>query len=194
MRQRLGTEYFEELYRNSPDPWDFESSPYERDKYRRTLEALGDRRFRRALEVGCSIGVFTGLLAPRCSELLAVDTSWRAVRAARDRLGHLSHVRVERRTIPEEPPAGPFDLIVCSEVLYYLPEEKVLEALRGFEGELAAGGLLLAVHWRPETRTYPLLGDEVHRLLARHTRLEHRFERVEPKYRLDLFEDSRGRA
>ena len=189
MNERLGREYFEELYAGSEDPWSFETSEYERNKYERTISALGDRRFHRALEAGASIGVFTRMLADRCDELLAVDVSERAVAAASERLSGQGHVRVERRTLPEEMPAGPFDLIVASEVLYYFPGEEMLAVLRGFERELAPGGALLAVHWRRETKTYPLQGDQVHELLAQNTRLQNKETIVEPNYRLDLFED-----
>ena len=187
--ERLGRDYFEDLYAESRDPWDFETSPYERRKYERTLESLGERRFRRALEVGSSIGVFTAMLAPRCDELLAVDASERAVEISRQRLSGASQVRVERRTLPEEMPEGLFALIVASEVLYYWPRETVLEALRRFEAALSRGGLLLAVHWRKQTRTYPLQGDEVHELLVANTRLANVKTITEPEYRLDLFED-----
>ena len=129
------------------------------------------------------------MLADRCDELLAVDVSERAVAAASERLSGQGHVRVERRTLPEEMPAGPFDLIVASEVLYYFPREEMLAVLRGFERELAPGGALLAVHWRRETKTYPLQGDEVHELLAQNTRLQNKETIIEPDYRLDLFED-----
>ena len=189
MSGRVDRAYFEELYANSGDPWDFETSAYEREKYRRTLGALGDRRFGRAFEAGASIGVFTQMLAGRCDELLAVDVSEKAVAAARERLGGLDHVRVERRTLPEEMPAGPFDLIVASEVLYYFPRSEMLAMLNGFEAALAPGGALLAVHWRRETRTYPLQGDEVHDLLAANTSLALKESVAEPDYRLDLFED-----
>jgi predicted TPR repeat methyltransferase len=186
---RLDRAYFEGLYANSGDPWNFETSDYEREKYRRTLGALGARRFRRALEAGASIGVFTWMLADRCDELLAVDVSEKAVAAARERLEGLDHVRVERRTLPEEMPEGPFDLIVASEVLYYFPRDEMLAILDGFEAMLAPGGAILAVHWRRETRTYPLQGDEVHELLAANTSLALAESVAEPDYRLDLFED-----
>jgi predicted TPR repeat methyltransferase len=189
LKGRLGREYFEELYAHSDDPWNFETSEYERKKYERTLEALGGRRFRRALEAGASIGVFTEMLADRCDELLAVDVSERAVAEARRRLSGREHVRVERRTLPEEMPQGPFDLIVASEVLYYFTREEMLAALEAFERGLAPGGALLAVHWRRETRTYPLQGDEVHQLLREHTRLQNTKTVAEQDYRLDLFED-----
>lgn len=189
MKGRLGREYFEGLYAESGDPWDFETSEYERNKYERTLEVLGERQFERALEAGASIGVFTEMLADRCDELLAVDVSERAVAAARERLSGRRRVRVERRTLPEEMPEGPFDLIVASEVLYYFTREDLIAALETFERELARGGSLLAVHWRRETRTYPLQGDEVHELLMRNTRLQINKTIVEPDYRLDLLED-----
>ena len=189
MRERLDREYFEDLYEQSPDPWGFETSPYERKKYERTMGVLQGRRYRRALEVGCSIGVFTTMLAPLCDEVRAVDVSEKAVAAARNRLAGFPHARVERRRLPEQTPEGPFDLIVVSEVLYYWPEEVMLAALRRFEEVLAPGGVLLAVHWRKETKTYPLQGDEVHALLLKHTRLTNTTAIVEPEYRLDLFED-----
>lgn len=189
MRERLDREYFEDLYGQSPDPWGFETSPYERKKYERTLSVLQGRRYRRALEVGCSIGVFTAMLAPFCEELWAVDVSERAIAAARKRLAGFPHVHVGRRRLPEETHEGPFDLVVASEVLYYWPKEVMLAALRRFEEVLAPGGVLLAVHWRKETKTYPLQGDEVHALLLEHTRLTNTTAIVEPEYRLDLFED-----
>ena len=188
---RLDREYFEDLYAQSADPWSFETSPYERKKYERTLSVLKghQRSYRRALEIGCSIGIFTEMLALLCEELLAVDVSERAAATARERLDGSPHVCVERYRLPEETPEGPFDLIVASEVLYSWPKAVMLAALRRFEEVLAPGGALLAVHWRKETKTYPLQGDEVHDLLLENTHLANTTTIVEPEYRLDLFED-----
>lgn len=187
---RLERGYFEGLYGASDDPWGFSTSDYEREKYGRTLAALGGRRFGRALEVGCSIGVFTATLAPYCDELLAVDASEKAVALARERLASTSNVRVERRTFPEETPEGPFDLILASEVLYYFDRETLLSGLRALEAALAPGGSLLVVHWRRETRTYPLQGDEVHDLIRAHTTLTPTRQETTPDYRLELYEDT----
>ena len=49
----------------------YETSAAEKARYESVLRALGPRKFDRALEIGCSVGVFTELLAPRCGELLA---------------------------------------------------------------------------------------------------------------------------
>lgn len=189
MRERLDRDYFENLYAGARDPWSFETSEYERRKYGRTLQALQGRRFDRALEAGASIGVFTEMLAPYCDELLAVDLSEKALAVARERLASQGHVRVEQRTLPEEMPEGPFDLIVASEILYYWPREVVLDGLRRFEEDLAPGGVLVAVHWRKETSTYPMQGDEVHDLLFENTHLSNTLSIAEPEYRLDVFED-----
>lgn len=193
-KPRIGSSYFEQLYAEHRDPWAFETSAYEQRKYERTLAALGSptRRFARALEVGCSIGVFTELLADRCDELLAVDVSERALGRARERLRDKPGVRVERRELPEQLPPGPWDLILCSEVLYYLDATTLTAAIPRLAARLAPGGSLLAVHWRPRTRTYPLLGDEVHALLGeRLATFEHARSHVEPSYRLDRWDRPR---
>ena len=189
-RKRLRPDYFEDLYSASPDPWGFETSEYERRKYERTLGVLRDRRYRRALEVGVSIGVFTRMLAPLCDEIVGVDVSEKALSVAREKLAGFGHVRLERRELAGgdagrsvRPEPG------LAEVLYYLPREVVLQTLGRFEHALAPGGRLLAVHWRKETKTYPLQGDEVHELLRENTRLQVKETIVEPEYRLELFED-----
>jgi SAM-dependent methyltransferase len=171
---RVDPAWFEDLYRREPDPWDFAT-----------------RRFARGLDAGCSIGVFTEALAPRCDELLALDASATAVAAARARLRDLPHVRVERRTLPEELPAGRFDLVVCSEILYYMSEHLLRDLLASLEASLAPGGSLVAVHWRPPTRTYPLRGDDVHRILADALGLDHGFSEQAPEYLIDRYDRPR---
>jgi SAM-dependent methyltransferase len=157
MRPRLTAAYFDELYAGDADPWDFETSPYEHAKYDATIAAL-DGPYETGLEIGCSIGVLTERLRPHVSELLAVDVSEPALAAARRRV---PGVRFERRELPEEFPPCDFELIVASEVLYYLDPP-------AFEAMLARlRGTVLAVHWRHPTRTYPLTGDEVHDALIR---------------------------
>lgn len=167
MRTRVAPAFFDRLYEQHADPWDFATSPYEAAKYDATIAALGDRRFASGLEIGASIGVLTERLAQRCDRLLAIDVAEAALARARERLaGAAPQVTLERREVPEAFPAGPFDLIVCSEVLYYLDPPALDATLDAIARALAPGGCLLAVHWRPATRTYPLRGDEVHAQLA----------------------------
>jgi len=174
------------------DPYGLVASQYEREKYQRTLACIGEGPFVRALEVGCSVGVFTAMLAPRCGELLAVDISSNAVRQARARVEPFPQVKCLRRTLPAEMPPGRFDLIVCSDVLYYWSADDLRVALRVFEAALAPGGRLVAAHYRPRAEAGARLdGDLVHELLARESTLDRQASAVYEKYRIDRFEKPR---
>jgi predicted TPR repeat methyltransferase len=154
-----GAEYFEKLYAANPDPWDFETSAYERDKYQATLEMLSGQHFRRAFEVGCSIGVLTKLLAEQCDSLLAVDMVESALAAARARCAGLPHVTFANRQIPTQWPDQEFDLILFSEVLYFLtPADITRTALLAAEST-QPGAIVLLVNYT-EKIDEPCGGDE----------------------------------
>jgi SAM-dependent methyltransferase len=160
----LGPEYFARVYAGSPDPWGFTSRWYEERKYALSLAMLPRRHYEDAFEPGCSIGVLTAMLAPRCDRLLSCDVAPEAVRQARRRA---PGARVERRTLPEDWPDGTFDLIVFSEFLYYLDERDLGQVLDLATKALRPDGTLLAVHWRHPVADYPQTGDAVHAALAR---------------------------
>ena len=150
--------YFEALYERDPDPWRFESSRYEKDKYAATLAAIGDKKIPRAWEVGCSIGVFTEALASRCAALLAVDVADAALDRARRRCADRPHVSFQRMRIPDEWPEGRFDLIVFSEVLYFLSAYEVRLTARRAVAALTPYGRVVLVNWTGETG-HALSGD-----------------------------------
>ncbi len=163
-RDRAPVEHFERLARESADPWDYATSEYEQGKYCTTLEYLPERPGR-TLELGCSVGVFTAMLAPRTSHLVAVDFSPTALERAADRLAGVRNVELLRRRLPEETPVGPFETIVCAELLYYWSADLVEEGVVRMEAALAPGGTLLAVHWRHPDPRRELIGDDVHAIL-----------------------------
>ena len=178
---------FEALYAAEEDPWGFASSPYEQAKYAETLAALGERRFRRGLELGCAIGVLTERLAPRCDQLVALDGAPTAVARARERLAGTPHVDVRLGLVPEALPAGPWDLVVASEVLYYLDLPLLEQSVARVVAGLVPGGLLLAAHWTGTAASHPLHADEVHARLRSVPELEPVHDHLEPAgYRLDL--------
>jgi hypothetical protein len=80
---------------------------------------------------------------------------------ARARLAPSSHVTVLDGAIPEDWPTGGFDLVVLSEVAYYLTEAGWAEVAERLRGGLEPGGHLVAVHWTGPT-DYPRSGHAVH--------------------------------
>lgn len=185
----LPPSYFEDLYQSDPDPWEFETSDYEAEKYQTTINALPKPRYQNAFEIGGSIGVLTALLAQRCDSLLSVDVSPTAQQKAIARCHNLPQVRFEIAQVPQDYPEEIFDLTVLSEVGYYLNWDDLKQTQRLILEHLEIGGHLLLVHWTLPVPTYPLTGDLVHdSFLKNHQNLHHLKGLREEKYRLDLFE------
>jgi LmbE family N-acetylglucosaminyl deacetylase/SAM-dependent methyltransferase len=159
-------ERFDAAYARDEDPWRVTTRWYERRKRLATLAALPDERYGRALEIGCSIGVTTAGLAERVDELLAVDVAPTAVGRARARLADSPHVRFEVRDVGADWPAGRFDLVVMSEVGYYLDDDALGRVLAALPDALGASGTLVACHWRHPEGDFRRSGDEVHARLA----------------------------
>ena len=151
--------YFDALYAADPDPWRFETSAYECAKYDDTIAALPRHRYRRVVEIGCSIGVLTERLAAHCDELLGIDVADAPLARARARCAALPHVRFARMRVPDEMPAGGFDLVVLSEVLYYFDGPTLDRLARRLAATVEAGGDLILVHWLGPTPDYPQTGD-----------------------------------
>ncbi|NHA66443.1 bifunctional PIG-L family deacetylase/class I SAM-dependent methyltransferase [Phycicoccus flavus] len=153
-------EPFDAMYDDGPDPWGFRGSFYESRKRDLTAALLGRERYRRVLEIGCADGLLTRRLAGRADEVVAVDVSARALeQARRDAPAHVAWVRGRA---PGAVPDGPFDLVVVSEVGYFLTPVELLATLRRVHAALAPEGEVVLVHWRHSTDEVPLDGPTVH--------------------------------
>jgi cyclopropane fatty-acyl-phospholipid synthase-like methyltransferase len=158
-RPTLNPEYFDALYTADPDPWNFAASPYEQEKYALTLNAMPKPHYRSALEVGCSIGVLTRSLASHCNTVVAIDAAQMPLVEARRRCADLPGVRFEQMFVPEQWPDGVFELILLSEIVYYLGAEDVSRLAARVMRSLPRGGSVILVHWTGPT-DYPLGGDK----------------------------------
>ena len=183
----LPGEYFDAVYQAASDPWGFQDRWYEQRKYAISLALLPERRYRSAFEPGCSIGVLTAMLAGRCDRLLSCDGAQAAVRAAAARTADLPQVLVERREIPRQWPAGRFDLVVFSEILYYFGDADLDQVIGHAVRALAPGGTLLAVHWRHPVADYPRSGDDVHQALAARRGLARLARHQEPDFWAEVY-------
>ncbi|MDY7528218.1 MULTISPECIES: bifunctional PIG-L family deacetylase/class I SAM-dependent methyltransferase [unclassified Cryobacterium] len=190
----LARSFFDEFYREARDPWGFETRWYERRKRALTLAALPRERFGAALELGCSIGVLTADLAARCDTVMAVDIAEQPLSIARERLAGRPGVRFARMTLPGEWPSGVFDLIVVSEVGYYLATADLERFFQRCRGSLAPGGVLLACHWRHPVPEYPLSGDRVHDMLATVPGLVRTVEHRESDFLLEVWQPEPARS
>lgn len=161
-KESLQPEYFEGVYSANEDPWNFETSDYEAAKYAATLESLPQQKYESAFEIGCSIGVLTEKLAVRCEKLLAVDVNEKALAKAQKRCGNLAHVELKKMQIPGEFPDEDFDLILVSEVGYYLSIEDWQTTQDKILSHLKSHGTVVLVHWTHYVDDYPQTGDDIH--------------------------------
>jgi LmbE family N-acetylglucosaminyl deacetylase len=183
-------EVFDRVHEDTADPWHVDDSWYEERKRDLTLAALPRRRFRRALEVGCSIGALTARLADRCDEVLALDGSRVAVAAASRRLATTPNARVRQGRLPEAWPDGRFDLVVVSEVGYFLSPARLRELLHRAEASLTDEGVVVLCHWRHPIVGWPLDGPRVHEIWRHTTRLPVVAEHREADFLLDVLGDA----
>lgn len=140
--------YFDAIYRAFDDPWGISHHAYEHRKRALMLASLPQTRFHRAFEPGCANGELTALLAQCCDKVVAADLVDDAVDAARRRCAALAQVEVRRLRVPSEWPEGQFDLIVLSELAYYLDERDLQTLVQRVLDSLTDDGAVLACHWR----------------------------------------------
>lgn len=182
--------YFDALYSGNSDPWQYQTRWYEKRKRDMCLAVLPQATYKNAIELGCGNGVFSELLAQRCHALLSIDGNNKAVQLASQRLADTPNVRVIQGVIPKVldtladviQRAGvvadaalldafatdqqPFDLIVISEILYYLSPDDIDKVIAWIEQNLASGGTLLCCHWRYPIEGFEMTGESVHQRLV----------------------------
>ncbi len=140
---------FEMTFTLVRDPWQHTSSS-QQTKYEQTLNLLPSTPLARVLELGCGEGHLTVPLAARADSLIATDISQLALsRAAKNCATHrLENVSFQRLDLTLDPLPGSCDLIVCSEVLYYVSGQLALKAVaRKLIAALKPGGYLLTSHY-----------------------------------------------
>jgi SAM-dependent methyltransferase len=165
---------FEQKFRDNIDPWNYTSSAFERHKRAVLLRACGCRTYGRGLELGCAIGETTRHLARICLRLLAIDSSITALAEARRRLAGNARVTFRQLTLPEQTPLGRFDLIVASEIAYYLRPQELHQLMAKLDRALAAHGRIVFLnHLRPfdDAAQLPSLS---------HKRVRAKFEKTMP--------------
>jgi len=179
--------YFEDLYRHNSDPWGYDAHWYEARKRQICLALLTKPRYPKVLEVGCSNGHLSFHLAQRAEQLVCIDVSESAVRLASERLKELEHVVVENRKIPEDYSIQKFDLILISEMAYYLSKDELHEFIEKLKHSLNDDGEILCCHWRHEIQDFELNAEQVHQAFQQHFPFHHYLSLNDPDFMIDLW-------
>jgi hypothetical protein len=120
--------------------------------------------------------------------LLAVDVAEVALEQARIRCANHPEVTLRRLCIPHEWPTGKFDLIIFSEVLYFLSLSDIRLTAQKAVASLTSQGRIVLVNWAGDTG-HPLSGEAAvnifHDAAAPGVVLQCREWR--PGYRLDIY-------
>jgi 2-polyprenyl-3-methyl-5-hydroxy-6-metoxy-1,4-benzoquinol methylase len=138
---------FEHKYRKHGDYFGYHTKPYELEKYQRTLEtALRLRRGRgAALEVGCSVGVFTKMIAHEFDAVTASDISAEALRIVAGNVGSVGHMSYAQSDVISLNLNKQFDVIFAAEVLMYVREADGPRVIEVFEQHLKPDGVIIEV-------------------------------------------------
>ncbi|MEF2072208.1 class I SAM-dependent methyltransferase [Consotaella aegiceratis] len=170
---------FEAKFRQNADPWNYAGSRFEAFKRGVLLQACGAGQRGRVLELACANGVTTMALRTRVLRIVGIDASPTAIEAARHRTHDCDRIRVEVGLLPHDMPRGPFDLIVVSELLYYLPERNLFQTLARLRTATAPGGRVVLLHhllnfddaafrpWLAHAAARSILGEAMSLSLAR---------------------------
>lgn len=179
--------HFERLHEQSADPWDLCSSWYEQRKRAITMASLPRSRYGRALEPGCSVGVLSAALAERCDFVECWDPSKAALLRAMQTLAEYRGVHLKNQALPAPIPETQFDLIVLSEVGYYLGRDELVRAAHNFTLALAPAGDIVACHFRHPIPDGELDGDSVHEILNSELDLPRQTRVIDADFILDVW-------
>ncbi|MCS5732258.1 PIG-L family deacetylase [Herbiconiux daphne] len=181
-------DYFDGLHDRTDDPWGFESRWYEERKRALLLASLPDPAYASVLEVGSSTGVLSRELAERTSaRFLGVDVSAVAIERARQRNADRPVAVFERMRVPSEWPDGSFDLVVVSEIGYFLDEDELTVLIERILGSLTRDGALVVCHWRHPVAGRAFSGDTVHAVFVQRDEFTTLAHHVEEDFLLDVF-------
>lgn len=151
----VGRDHLHALYADTPDPWDFEHSEYEQAKFVATRAALSRAHYTSVFELGCGNGQLARHLVNIRDRYTGMDAVVIAIEAARRAVPDATFIH---DFYPCPLPRGDFDLLILSEILYFLDEG----SLRKLASDIATAwpkAEVLCVSWLGET-DHDLQGEE----------------------------------
>jgi len=147
-------------FKGTIDPWNYETSSMERERFTKQTELLdavrGDRVFTSGLEIGCAEGLYTEVIAARCKTLQVLDFSPTALERTQRRREWPDAVRFDTFDVRNDRIPGTYDLIVIAGVLEYFSRPSTFYKVRAnLCAALRSGGIMLL----ETTRVNPVVED-----------------------------------
>ena len=173
---------FDRLYRESPDPWGTTTRWYERRKRALLLASLPRARYESVYEAGCGTGHITAELSARATHVVASDASTRALAVARAAIGCADNVSLERHRLPDDWPDRAFDLIVLSEIVYFVDDDDCERIARAARASAGASGTVVACDWRLPIAGFGHDGEQAHRRFEKALALPRLFEYLDSDF------------
>ena len=144
---RTAAPVFDQIF-STEDPWGYDK-PYEVRKYEETLELLvGLSADDIVTEMACAEGHFTARLAPLVNKIRAYDVSPIALERLEGRLEQagINNVEMGVFDLLADTLTKTSDVVVCSEVLYYMPPEKLDDVVSRLVAGIRPGGAFVHAH------------------------------------------------
>lgn len=162
---------FDAHYKRYTNPFSLKGKKYEKQKLSDTLRLISAPHIEIAIDYGCGIGDASIALSGRANRILSIDGS----AVALERLGarimgrRLKNIELRHATIDDPWPiatAERADLILASEVLYYLSASELRAIGPLFRSSLRDEGRMLTCHYRKPFHDRILENEEVHHILV----------------------------
>ncbi|MGR3498977.1 MAG: class I SAM-dependent methyltransferase [Limimaricola soesokkakensis] len=182
----VSCDQLERIYAVGDDPWSFRTSAYEQSKFRATCAALPRRTYRSVLELGCGNGELARHVAPRCAAYTGVDAVQTALDAARRAI---PEGRFHRLFLPAPLPGGDYDLLLLSEVLYFLDPPGLAALAQQIDRRWPAADLVCVTWLGPSGNA--LQGAEALEIFRASSQKALRCAMSTDRYRIDVAEGGR---
>lgn len=184
--------YFSSLYGSSDDPYLVGARWFEKRKRALLLAALPKDYYQSAYEPACGTGLLSVDLAMRCKSLLISDSDSTACSIATRNTAHLTNVTLQHHALPHDWPAQShaFDLIVLSELLYFLDEEQLAGVVHASTSSLAPAGDIVLCNWKPDFKQRRCSTDDISASFMQHKSLTRIVLLEEAEFRLEVYSSS----
>ncbi len=167
---------FEHKYRKHGDYFGYQTKPYEKLKYERTFDLM--KQWRKgsdsALEVGCSVGVFTAMIVPEFTHITAVDIASEALALTEKQTGGAANVAYLQSDLLSLKTGRTYDVIFCAEMLMYIREKDGAEACRVLDTRLKPDGIIIEVSQQDREAGRPKFFHGWDKILGAYFEIAHR--------------------